>query len=306
MKKTLKVSGYTVVFLTLLIMLAIVTRHHLVSYALAIEADVELKPAGDEGVGTEWFDDYYTIFRIDDRTFAIGETRYWQNNFNYLIIGDEQAILFDAGPGLRDIRPVVASLTSLPVLFIPSHLHYDHIGNSVTFERVGIIDVPHLRNRAAGNRLVPEELEHYGGAEDIDAPTLHITDWLVPGSNVQLGGRVIDIVYTPGHTADSVSLVDAVSGYAFTGDFFVPHTNGVFFYGGKVGDYFQGISSLLSVATDETRVFGAHRPIYTDESPPLGIPETSMQDLQDMEDALLAIREMAASRPQSLPGGLHN
>ena len=46
----------------------------------------------DEGDEVRWFDDYYTIQKIDERTFAIGEPRYYQLNFNYLIIGDTSAV----------------------------------------------------------------------------------------------------------------------------------------------------------------------------------------------------------------------
>ena len=41
----------------------------------------------NEGPSVVWFDDYYTVQSIDERTFAIGETRYFQQNFNYLIVG---------------------------------------------------------------------------------------------------------------------------------------------------------------------------------------------------------------------------
>jgi glyoxylase-like metal-dependent hydrolase (beta-lactamase superfamily II) len=57
------------------------------------------------------------------------------------------AILFDAGPGLRDIRAVAESLTTLPITFLPSHLHYDHVGNTVSIEHVALIDVAATRAR---------------------------------------------------------------------------------------------------------------------------------------------------------------
>lgn len=291
MGKALKITGIALVVLAVLLVAAFIARHHLLVLLIALAGEPELKPAAFEGDSAEWFDDYYTIFQIDDRTYAIGETRYWQNNFNYLIVGDEQALLYDAGPGIRDIRPLVETLTSLPILFIPSHLHYDHTGNTVQFDRVGIIDVPHLRDSAVDDRLVPRKLQHFGGAEGIEAPSFHVTNWLKPNSRLQLGSRTIEVIYTPGHTADSVSLVDKASGYVFAGDFLVPDVNSEVTYGGRMGDYVQGVNSLLRTAPSKARVFGAHRPILGETSTvPAGIPEISMQDVRDMGAALESIR----------------
>ena len=58
---------------------------------------------------------WFQVQKIDDRTFAIKEVRYWQYNVNYLILGSERAILFDTGPGVYSIRKVVETLTRLPV-----------------------------------------------------------------------------------------------------------------------------------------------------------------------------------------------
>ena len=71
---------------------------------------VLLEPAA-ESPASYWHDDYFLVKQLDDRTYAIGEPRYYQQNFSYLIMGSERAVLFDAGPGYRDIRGVAESLT---------------------------------------------------------------------------------------------------------------------------------------------------------------------------------------------------
>jgi len=167
---------------TLLVLASIIVnqRANLLIYSMTSSELPELLEPKDEGEEVTWFDDYYTIQKIDERTFAIGEPRYYQLNFNYLILGDSKAIIFDAGTGQRDIRRVVESLTDLPITFIPSHLHYDHIGNEVVFEKTALVDLPHLRKRATDNKLPLTRFEHLGEVEGYSLPELKISEWLIP------------------------------------------------------------------------------------------------------------------------------
>ena len=91
-----------------------------------------------ESESVTWFDDYFTLESIDSQTIAIGEPRYWQQNYSYLILGQSRTILFDSGPGLRDIKPAVASLTTLPVTVVSSHFHFDHVGNHTKFDQIAL------------------------------------------------------------------------------------------------------------------------------------------------------------------------
>ena len=78
--------------------------------------------------GVRWFDDWFAIEEAAPGVIAIGEPRFHQINWNYLILGTKRAVLFDTGPGVRDISKVVRALTTLPVTAMPSHMHFDHTG----------------------------------------------------------------------------------------------------------------------------------------------------------------------------------
>ena len=273
------------IVVTLLGSIAIVVdqRTNLLIYSMTTEELPDLLEPKDEGDEVRWFDDYYTIQKIDERTFAIGEPRYYQLNFNYLIIGDTRAVIFDAGTGQRDIRRVVESLTSLPITFIPSHLHYDHIGNEVIFEKTALVDLPHLRKRAIDNKLPLTRYEHLGEVEGYPLPEIKVSEWLAPNETIDLGGRLLMVLYTPGHTEDSISLFDKESGYLFSGDFLYPGELYGFLPNSNMGDYLQGAETIESLGEMRLRVFGAHR----DDT--IGMPELNLEHVIRLRDALIDI-----------------
>ena len=57
---------------------------------------------------------WFTVERIDARTFAISEYRHREETHCYLLCGREKAVLIDTGLGVSDIRQVTDSLTALP------------------------------------------------------------------------------------------------------------------------------------------------------------------------------------------------
>ena len=50
---------------------------------------------------------------------------------------EREAEEFTARRNSNRLRPVVTSLTDLPVTFVPSHFHYDHVGNGAELRRRG-------------------------------------------------------------------------------------------------------------------------------------------------------------------------
>ncbi len=271
--------------LGLLLALALPFRRHvfLWLYAAVVPAPA-LLDASDEGPAVRWFDDYFTVERIDERTFAIGEPRYVQQVFNYLILGDERAVLFDSGPGLRDIRPVVESLTDLPVVAVPSHLHFDHIGNHHRFDAVAVVDLPHLRARAPDGELRPTRWEHLGFVEGVPIRAMRVTEWLEPGGWLELGGRSLEVLPAPGHTPESIALHDAERDQLFTGDFVYPGPLFAIVPGSSLGDYLRTSTSLAERLPASTVLLTAHR-----VEPP-GAPLLGHADLVDLRAALAEIR----------------
>ena len=245
-----------------------------------------LLPAQDEGSAVRWLDDYFTVERIAADTFALGEPRYAQQNYSYLIIGEERALLFDAGPGIRDIRSTAEALTDRPIVFLPSHFHYDHVGNEITFDEIAVVDLPHIRDRVtAEGTLTLQSMEHLGAAEGMQAPTWRVDHWWAPGTLINLGGRTLELVSTPGHTTDSVSLLDAANGIVFSGDYLYPGDLYGFLPNSSMADYLAAADDLLGRLDADTRFFGAHR-----VAPP-GAPRLVLDDLEALRAGLVDIRD---------------
>lgn len=237
---------------------------------------------------TVWHDDYFTVDLIAPDTYAIGEPRYAQQNFNYLIVGDHTALLFDAGPGLRDIRRVVRRITDLPLIFLPSHFHYDHVGNGIDFARRAVVDLPYLRERAVGNQLTFTNMEHLGPIEGFDIPTWTIDHWWPPGTLIDLGGRELSLIHTPGHSKESISLMDRKNGIVLSGDYLYQGPLYAFVPGASLQDYLDTAEALLNETGAETTWYGAHR------SNPPGPPGLEQSDLEDLQRTLRQVRSGSA------------
>ena len=250
-------------------------------------------PKPSEPVLHRWFDDYFVVEKLDAGTFAIGEPRYYQGNYSYLILGTHRAVLYDAGSGLRDIVPVVRSLTGLPVTVIASHLHFDHVDALGRFEKTAALDHPSLRARARDSRLTLERYEFLGFADRLATPTFRVDEWWAPGSTIDLGGRRLRVLGTPGHTPTSLSIYDESRHQLFVGDFIYPGRLYAFLPGASRSAYYESTRSLLSIIDPDTRIFAAH---MKNPPAPVRAPVLAIADLRALEDAL-ALIEQGGSTP---------
>lgn len=179
-----------------------------------------------------WFD----VEQIDESTFAIAEPSHVRS---HLIIGSERAVLFDTGLGVSPIRPVVAALTDLPVLAVASHHHFDHVGGNHEFAEIAIHRTggallakgpssDWLTSYWAGfldyvERISPDESEARSLPADFapqhpDFYPSSATRLLDDGDVLSLGDRELSVVHVPGHTQDSICLIDESHGFVLGGD----------------------------------------------------------------------------------------
>jgi len=178
---------------------------------------------------TPWFE----VRRVDSSTYALLEPGHCEEVISYLILGEERAVLFDSGMGIGDIRVEVEPLTELPLAVVNSHSHYDHVGDNYRFGEVWAFD-------------------HDGEVARIESgvSTAHCTRFLAQGSyldlppgfdpaayeirpspvtrtlhhleTIDLGGRTLTVLHTPGHSPGSICLLDGGEDLLFTGDTFYP------------------------------------------------------------------------------------
>ncbi len=245
-----------------------------------------IQPVPSVAIEGRWFDDYFLVQKIDDTTYAIGEPRYYQGNYSYLLLGTERAVLFDAGTGNRDIAAVVRSLTSLPVTVFPSHLHFDHVGALGHLGRTALLDLRSLRERVQDHRLTLRRYEFLGFADSLPQPSFPVDEWWPPGSSVDLGNRQLQVLWTPGHTPTSGALYDADRHQLFAGDFIYPSTLYVFLPGASRSAYLATARRLLGTIDPATQIYCAHE---ADDPATISAPLLQVTDLQAVAAVLQRI-----------------
>jgi hydroxyacylglutathione hydrolase len=240
--------------------------------------------------GVSWFDDWYAVETIAPGIHAIGEPLYHQINWNYLIEGDDRALLFDTGPGERDISFVVRALTSKPVVAMPSHMHFDHTGNLHRFDCICVTDLQTLRECVDHRGLldVPDIL-HLGSYEQRPWKPVVVTQWVAPGATIDLGGRMLDVIATPGHAVDHVVLMDRATNIVFAADFIYLGELYGQVPGADLADYHDSAQRLSGLANSETLFLGAHGKADAEDAH--AAPKLCYHDLTDLIQTLVAIRK---------------
>lgn len=215
-------------------------------------------------VSDAWFD----VYKPTPGVFAIYEPHQAEETIGYLIVGQKRALLFDTGMGISDIRKVTEELTTLPIIVLNSHTHDDHVGGNWEFDNVYGMDTDFTRKDAQGSRedaqteITPDQI--CGSLPKGFDPKAYVTrPWKITaythdGDRFDLGGRTIEVIATPGHTPDAISLIDRSNGLLFTGDTYYPAPIWLFRPETDLDTYAASIRRLAALAPQIKLVLGAH------------------------------------------------
>ena len=185
-----------------------------------------------EKVGT--FQDWFDVYRLAEGTFAIYEPNQFEEALSYLVLGSDRAALVDTGTGIGDIRKVVEALTDLPVVVVLTHEHYDHVAGAWRFDEIVHSDNPAAlkvlaagRDNASLQKYITPDYLWKSLPRDFDArnwtiPAIVPTRLVEDGETIDLGGRALEVIATPGHSPGQVCFLDRRSRILFSGDHFFP------------------------------------------------------------------------------------
>jgi glyoxylase-like metal-dependent hydrolase (beta-lactamase superfamily II) len=213
-------------------------------------------------------DPWFEVYEPSPGVFAIYEPHQFEETISYLITGEKWAVLFDTGMGISDLRKVTSQLTSVPIMVLNSHTHNDHVGSNWQFNAVYGMDTEFTRKNARGSsadaQAEVEPGEICGSLPaGFDAKTYRTKAWKINsfvhgGEHIDLGGRTLEVMATPGHTPDAIVLLDRANGLLFSGDTYYPAPIWLYRPETDLDAYGASIRRLADLSPKLKMVLGSH------------------------------------------------
>src|SRR6476659_5254201 len=155
------------------------------------------------------------VYAYEPQTFILRQSlcASFEGNFIYLLVGSDKALLIDTGaiadPQKMPLAKTILELLpdkdgkKLPLLVAHTHRHSEHRAGDPQFASLPSV------------QIVPMDLE---GVRTF----FRFTNWPNEIAHLDLGGRTVDVIPTPGHNPTHVAFYDNRTGILFSGDFLLP------------------------------------------------------------------------------------
>lgn len=209
--------------------------------------------------------DWFTVDRIDPDTYSISEYRHWEETHCYLLLGSVRSLLIDTGLGIGRIADVVRKLTDRPVTAVATHIHWDHIGGHADFPDFYAheaeiswlhgefpLTLEQIKGMVIDRCDLPEGYDVGGYTFFQGTPTRVLKD----GDMIDLGGRGVQVLHTPGHSPGHMCFFDQDRGDLFTGDLVYKDTLFAYYPSTDPEAYLRSLERVANLPV--SRVFPAH------------------------------------------------
>ena len=155
------------------------------------------------------------VYAYEPQTFILRQSlcASFEGNFIYLLVGSDKALLIDTGaiadPQKMPLAKTILELLpdkdgkKLPLVVAHTHRHSDHRAGDPQFASLSSVQV------------VPFDLD---GVRAF----FGFTNWPNGIAHLDLGGRTVDVIPTPGHNETHLAFYDDKTGILFSGDFLMP------------------------------------------------------------------------------------
>jgi len=208
---------------------------------------------------------WFTIDQVDKGTYIISEYRHWEETHCYLLNGSESSLLIDTGLGICDIHNQVKMLTDKPIIAIASHIHWDHIGGHKFFPDFYAheaelnwlrgefpLTIEQIKSMVVDRCDLPDgyDVNKYEFFQGKPAKVLKNNDV------IEIGGRFIQILHTPGHSPGHMCFWEKDRGYLFTGDLVYKDTLFAYFPSTDPEAYLESLERVAMLPVEH--VFPAH------------------------------------------------
>ena len=224
--------------------------------------------------GEDWFEAY----EIATNLFVFHEPRHYEGTIVNLLIGEQQAALIDTGCGIGNLRKAVEEVTDKPVIVINTHTHLDHIGSNRQFDEIAMFDHP-LSHRVAEQGVSHQVMQTEILAEGLVIkpwprgfdpsafvlPPFKVSHWLKDGDRIDLGGRDLEVIHTPGEAADHICLLDRADRILFCGDILLHGPVWTHLEGGSLNDLVTSYQRLMHYFEEFDHLMPSHNEPWLDK-----------------------------------------